>query len=281
MLTVKPLARGPISVAVFTCTTGSAERPFVEQHKAWSVSYVQRGSFSCDCRGRRFELVPGSVLLGRPGDEFTCTHDHHRGGDECLAFFIEPALADEMGGGRGVWQSGGLPPLAELIALGELACSAAQRHHGPRVDEVGMAFAMKVIDLIVGHDRPCARPGSADRRRAIDSAHWIEAHAADAVDLQVLAHQAGLSVYHYLRVFSSVLGVTPHQFLLRCRLRRAAQLIANEDRPITDIALDVGFADLSNFVRSFRRAAGVSPRAYRQTARGDRKILQVRIGADT
>jgi AraC family transcriptional regulator len=281
MLTVRTLAHGPISVAAYVCKADSTERPFVEQHQAWSVSYVHRGSFSCACQGRRVELVPGSVLLGRPDDEYKCAHDHHRGGDECLAFFIEPALADEMGGRHGVWQSGGLPPIAELIVLGELARSAAHRHHGPRVDEVGMAFATKVVDLIEGQDRPRARPRSADQRRAIEAAHWIDAHAADDIDLQVLARQASLSVYHYLRVFSAVLGITPHQYLLRCRLRRAAQLLADEDRPVTDIALEVGFADLSNFVRSFRRASGVSPLAYRRTARGDRKILQVRIGTNT
>jgi AraC-like DNA-binding protein len=80
-------------------------------------------------------------------------------------------------------------------------------------------------------------------------------------------------VYHYLRVFSAVLGVTPHQYLLRCRLRKAAQLLTDEDRPITAIALDVGFADLSNFVRTFRRAAGVSPRRYRQASRTHRHDL--------
>ncbi len=48
-------------------------------------------------------------------------------------------------------------------------------------------------------------------------------------------------------------------------------------RSVTDIAYDVGFADLSNFVRSFRRAAGVSPRGFRRAARGDRKIVQERL----
>lgn len=279
MLTSRTLVRGPISVAEYVCKTDANERPFVERHQSWSVSYVRRGSFGCQCRGKRFELVPGAVLLGRADDEYMCTHDHHHGGDECLAFFVEPALVDELGGRQSRWQSGALPPMAEVIALGELASSAARRDHGPSVDEVGMALATKVIDLVAGQSRPSVRPRPADRRRAIESAQWIEAHAAHDIDLKALARQAGLSAYHYLRVFASVLGVTPHQYLLRCRLRRAAQLLADEERPVTDIALDVGFADLSNFVRSFRRASGVSPRAYRQAARGDRKIFQVRLDA--
>jgi AraC-like DNA-binding protein len=49
------------------------------------------------------------------------------------------------------------------------------------------------------------------------------------------------------------------------------------ERDVPDVALDVGFGDLSNFVRTFHRAAGVSPRRFRQAARGDRKILQDRL----
>ena len=56
-------------------------------------------------------------------------------------------------------------------------------------------------------------------------------------------------------------------------------LLADPARSITDVAFDVGFADLSNFVRTFRRAAGVSPRAFRKCAKGERKILQERIAA--
>ena len=69
---------------------------------------------------------------------------------------------------------------------------------------------------------------------------------------------------------------------MRGRLRAAARLLADDDRPITDVALAAGFADLSNFVRTFHRAAGVSPRRFRRAARGgarDRKILQDRIAA--
>ena len=62
------------------------------------------------------------------------------------------------------------------------------------------------------------------------------------------------------------------------RLRRAARLLAEESLPITDVAYDVGFGDLSNFVRTFHRAAGVSPRGFRRAARGDRKFFQERLG---
>ena len=109
------------------------------------------------------------------------------------------------------------------------------------------------------------------------AALWIDAHAADPIDLESAAAETGLSPFHFLRLFARVLGVTPHQYLIRSRLRCAARLLAEVPRSVTDIAYDVGFGDLSNFVRSFHRAAGVSPRGFRRAAKGDRKIFQDRL----
>jgi len=113
-----------------------------------------------------------------------------------------------------------------------------------------------------------------DRRRAVEAALWIDANSHDPIDLESAAGEFGLSSFHFLRLFAKVLGVTPHQYLIRSRLRRAARLLAENTRPITEVALDVGFADLSNFVRTFHRAAAVSPRGFRQAAKGDRGIFR-------
>jgi AraC-like DNA-binding protein len=280
MPSTRILQRGPVSVVEYCCDFGPHDQPYWEQHEAWSVSYVQRGSFGCQCAGRHHELVPGSVLVGRPGDDYRCSHDHHHGGDVCLAVFLASELVDELDSRRAAWRSGAMPPLAELITLGELARAASSGGNDLGLDEVGLAFASRYVTL-AGGGRTKAPLHARDRRRAVASALWLDAHAAEPTDLQAQARRAGLSVYHYLRVFSAVLGVTPHQYLLRSRLRRAAGLLADEDRSITDVALDAGFADLSNFVRSFHRAAGVSPRSYRRAARGDRKIFQERLAART
>jgi AraC-like DNA-binding protein len=77
---------------------------------------------------------------------------------------------------------------------------------------------------------------------------------------------AQLSPYHFLRTFRAVTGVTPHQWLLRARLRDAAEQLATTRTPVTNVALDVGFDDLSNFTRSFRAEFGTSPRQYRMAA---------------
>jgi AraC family transcriptional regulator len=165
------------------------------------------------------------------------------------------------------------------MVWGELAQAAAEGKSDAGLDEVGMLFAARFVDLVSGRERRPLEVRALDRRRMVEAALWIDAHSRTPIDLEGAAREAGLSPFHFLRLFARVLGVTPHQYLVRARLRHAARLLARDSQPVTDIALDVGFGDLSNFVRTFRRAAGVSPRSFRQAARGDRKILQDRLAA--
>lgn len=266
-----------LAVTDYRCGAGPQDRPFTELHGAYSVSYVRRGSFGLHSRGSRFELVAGSVMIGRPGDEYLCTHDHHVCGDECLSFRLSAALVDSLGGGLKPWGQIGLPPLPQLVVLGELAQAAAAGGSDVGVDEAGLLFAARFVELVGGSRRKPPEAAPRDRRRAVEAALWLDENSAGEVDLERAAREAGLSPFHFLRLFAKVLGVTPHQYLLRARLRRAARLLAEEERSITDVALDVGFGDLSNFVRSFHRAAGVSPRSFRLAAQGDRKIFQEKI----
>ena len=262
-----------MTVSRFRCDAGPGDKPFAEHRHGYSIAYVRNGSFGCRCRGGFFELVAGSVLVGYPGDEYTCTHEHVCG-DECLSFFLNPELVDALGGDRETWQVVATPPLPELMVLGELAQTAADGNSDLGLDEIGQIFTSRFVEVISGKGRKQASPGRRDRRRAVESALWIDANSHREIDLEEAARQAGLSPFHFLRLFSNVLGVTPHQYLVRSRLRHAARLLADDGIAVTDIAYDVGFGDLSNFVRTFHRAAGVSPTKFRQASRGQRKILQ-------
>ncbi|MGJ4940029.1 helix-turn-helix transcriptional regulator [Bradyrhizobium sp. HKCCYLS1011] len=273
MATTILLTSRSVTVSEFRCTAVSGELPYAEQFGSHSVSYVRKGSFGCHHRGRFFELVTGSILIGHPGDEFTCTHDHVCG-DECLSFFLAPELVEEIGGSRDVWQAGAVPPLPELMVIGELAQAAAAGSSDLGLDEVGHLFASRFVAAIAGKSPNPAVAAGRVRRRAVETALWIDANSHRAIDLEDAAHQAGLSPFHFLRLFAATLGVTPHQYLVRSRLRHAARRLSEDDAPVTDIAYDVGFADLSNFTRTFTRAAGVSPLRFRKASRGMRKILQ-------
>ena len=103
--------------------------------------------------------------------------------------------------------------------------------------------------------------------RVTDSVRMIDRDPGAPWTLSRLAAAARLSPYHYLRTFTRLTGVTPHQFVLRTRLRAAAIRLAADDAKVIEIALESGFNDVSNFNRAFREEIGFAPREYRRRSR--------------
>jgi AraC-like DNA-binding protein len=272
---IRTLRSGPIAVVEYRCTSGPSDTPYWEQYGSWSVASVRQGSFGCQCRGRRHELVPGSLLVGRPGDEYRCSHEHLEGGDVCLSVHLTDEVVDEIDPGRRAWASGALPPLAQTMAAGEWLNATAAGDGDLGLDEAALMFAARFVQMSGAASASRVGVSPRERARVVESALGIAAQPETEVDLQQLAREACWSPFHYLRRFSAVIGTTPHQYLVRCRIGRAARLLVASERAVTEIALDVGFGDLSNFVRSFRRATGMSPRDWRRRAQAQRKICQV------
>jgi AraC-like DNA-binding protein len=248
------------SVSDVICTSGPGDRPFEEQHAGVSVALVVAGTFQYRSPLGSSMLTPGSLLLGNPGQCFECGHEH-AAGDRCIAFRYAPHFFDEIAAGRRL-RASHVPPTRELsrlfvhsVAGGALGTSVAW-------DEMAVELAEAALRLTSNKDRP-AQPDAAMLRRVTESVRRIEAEPGASWTLTRLAAESGQSPYHYLRVFQQVTGVTPHQFVLRARLRVAAlQLVAGQAKVI-DIALGAGFGDVSNFNSAFRREFGATPRAFR------------------
>src|SRR5262245_17446368 len=172
MMTASTLRYPSMSVIDYRCSAAPGDAPFVELHRGYSVSYVRKGSFGYRTRGRSFELVAGSIVVGSPGDEYVCTHDHVPG-DECLSFHLSPALAEAIGDGAEVWRSGGVPPMPELMVLGELAQAAAEEATDIGLDEAGMLFATRFVEVVSGRERGPEQAPARDRHRAVEVALWM------------------------------------------------------------------------------------------------------------
>ncbi|WP_225716601.1 helix-turn-helix domain-containing protein, partial [Bradyrhizobium semiaridum] len=209
-----------MTVNEFRCTAEPGDKPFAEQFDCHSVSYVRSGSFGCHCRGRFHELVAGSMLIGHPGDEYTCTHDHVVG-DVCLSFFLDPELVETIGDRAAVWQVGSVPPFGRARRAPSVPATAAAGNSDVGLDEIGHLLASRFVEVVSDRKAKPLTAALRDRRCAVETALWIDANSHHAIDLDDAAEQAGLSTFHFLRLFSSVLGVTPHQYLVRSRLRHA------------------------------------------------------------
>ena len=145
------------------CNAGPADAPFTEHHKGFSISYVRKGSFGYQRYDQTFELIAGSILVGRAGAEYRCTHDHHAGGDECLSFDLASAVVEWIGGGSEVWQIGCVPPLPELMVAGELAQTAAEGRGDISLEEAGgcSSPAVSTRSRAVGAKRGACNRGTA------------------------------------------------------------------------------------------------------------------------
>jgi len=270
------LAGAHLTVTDVVCSAGPGDPSPPEVHDGFVLAYVRAGSFGVRTERGAHQLVPGGFMVGAPGDVYACTHEHGRG-DRCLSFQLSPELVDGLGGERSAeWYTGGVAPEPGLGMLAALGQAAAEGTTDVGLEEA----ALLLVERFLSRRRPTGSawaPRTADRRRAVESALWMNGHADESAPLETLAQRAGLSPFHFLRVFNRVLGVTPHQYLVSARLRRAAALLADPDRPVTDVAFEVGFGDLSHFVRTFRRSVGVSPGRFRRLPRAERNFLQARL----
>ncbi len=93
---------------------------------------------------------------------------------------------------------------------------------------------------------------------------YIEQHLDLPLVLADLAAQAGLSEFHFARMFKYDTGLAPHQFVMRARLQQAEQLLCHSQLPLTQIALECGFSSASHFSNRFKVAYGCSPTQRRQ-----------------
>ena len=255
------------SVRDVVCDAGPGDRAFEERHANISIAVVTAGTFQYRTRQGVATLAPGSLLLGNAGACFECGHTHARG-DRCLAFHYEPgffeaAVADVPGAHDARFAQAGLPALPALAPLVAEAEAARDDRDADALEELALRFVAAVAGLQRGRRGSRRPPNARDESRVTAALRRIEAAPQAQHSLAALAREADVSPFHFLRTFRQVTGLTPHQFVLRMRLNRAALRLRRNTEAITTIAYDCGFNDLSTFNRRFRRLMGLTPGAWR------------------
>lgn len=256
-------------VADVICTSGPADRRFEEEHSLMSVGIVLAGTFQHRSATGDDMLTPGAFLLGNAGQCFECGHEHAIG-DRCVAFQYEPDFFEQIAADVGArsFRSSRVPPTRESSSLVARVSGALVGEIDASWDELSIEAAATALSLSRDDVRRRTPPSRAAIARVTAGVRWIERDPTAPLTLERLAADAGQSAYHYLRTFRSITGVTPHQFILRARLRYAAARLVDEKSRVLQIALDAGFGDLSNFNRAFRREFGVTPSVYRRPRTG-------------
>ena len=106
--------------------------------------------------------------------------------------------------------------------------------------------------------------GGLTARQLAQVREFIDAQIPNEITISDLAALTGLSHYHFIRAFKDTVGLTPYQYVLSERIRRARALLSNFDLSLGDVALAVGFSNVSHLNRVFRKFAGITPTAFRR-----------------
>jgi AraC family transcriptional regulator len=274
---VRLLAKGDgWKVEDVICTSGPQDRPFEEQHAGMTIAVVAAGSFQYRGplgRSKGQELMtPGSLVLGNAGQCFECGHEHGSG-DRCISFWYAPEYFERLAADVGIrgtmnFRALRLPPLRALSPLVARANAglavSAETYTETKWEQLSMQLAARAVQLTRNLSPRASDAQPASIARVTRILRMIERDPNAQLTIPILAREARLSSYHFLRTFEQMTGVTPHRYIVRGRLREAALRLKTEKTKIVDIALDCGFGDVSNFNHAFRAEFDVSPRVYRQ-----------------
>jgi AraC family transcriptional regulator len=133
-------------------------------------------------------------------------------------------------------------------------------------DHLAQALAFRFLVLAkASAPRPAAPAAAALPHHAM---RRVEARMRDLegdLSLEALAKESGYSPIHFSRMFRTATGRTPHSYIVRLRVERARQLLANPSLSLTEIALECGFSSHSHMTRTFHELVGMTPSAFRRS----------------
>lgn len=228
-----------------------------------SIGVIVSGRFEYRSPIGAVSARPGVVLLGNAGEEFDYRYLDEAGVRRAVVALDEGLVSEVANDCRLKAPAFPVAAMAASRAAAPLYAIARRLAASETADEE--AVVRLVAACLRAGTRLCPPPAS-DQARVREVAATLDARPADTLSLSEMARLAGLSRYHFIRAFRAATGETPRQYQIAARLRAAADRLVDTKAPITEIAFDVGFNDISHFNATFRRAFGVSPRTWRRAA---------------
>ena len=234
------------------------------RHDTYAVGVTDGGIQVFDYRGSVHASRVGQVVVLYP-DEL---HDGRAGTAEGFGYrivYVEPTrLAEALQGLRG--GPGPLPFVSEAVSANPaLARAVEDAFRGPLDSLSADSIVVDLAEALLGAERGGARPAAVRRVdvAAVERARQLlDAERARTVHSSELESITGLTRYELARQFRTMLGTSPHRYLLMRRLALARDLI-HAARALVDVACEAGFADQAHFTRVFRSAFGLTPARYR------------------
>jgi AraC family transcriptional regulator len=251
-----PTVAEPLIVWV---TSGEAETQERVDDGPWLSSRIKQGSLFVTAAGAPYEFR-WKRLSEEPLEVVMVLLD--------LALF-ESALRDIHGANAAFATLQDVSAAEDLALVSLLQClrREAERNEASVLFTQGVAQAVCVhlarhyVELDLGASKTAPSLPAFKLRRIT---HWMSENLAQEFSLGALAEQAGMSEYHFNRLFKRAVGVPPSQYQIKLRMGEARRLLRETDMTVVTVANEVGYSNPSHFSRIFRKDTGFSPSDYRR-----------------
>lgn len=236
-------------------------------HAMLSIGAVDGGCSVFSRDGQQQRLSRGDVVLIPAGVVHSCNPEND-GRWSYQMLYLDPAWVGGVVGEMGAFDAmvlNRLPPAIAPRQVHERLTWLNECLFSATPDEDKEAALLVFVGELFG-EVPARREEPADRpdsERLREVRQLIAARCVEALSLDELAREAGMSRYHFVRAFSRVVGMTPHAWQLDQRIERARRLL-EQGLPLADAALQLGFSDQSHFQRAFKQRVAATPGEYRR-----------------
>jgi len=241
----------------------------------------------------KFKLEPGSVLWMKPGIFYDITQKptntlgmdfiHFSLFDQCGVKIKTTAPSDNLSAFDSSYVQQISRHIVELMYFGdinnfidyELKPSLKPSNistHNIDLSDAALSATSLLKSLLIDLDHFNSVKSSRNEKKAdlyhrqiaMKAAMKIRENPADASGIHTLANQAGYSNDYFARVFKGVLGISPQDYIIRTRIKKAEQMLSSSAYNIENIALELGYCDKYFFSKQFKAKTGLSPREYRR-----------------
>ncbi|HBS31419.1 MAG TPA: hypothetical protein DEA40_06715 [Parvularcula sp.] len=263
MARIVPLWRSDaISVHRFDHPVEHEDQAYEEVSTDYVASFVETGTFDLAAGGRAWRVRTGDVMLQRPGLRFRASFEGPGFNDTCLTIVYLAANEDGFDPARS-WDRANRTVLraGDRLRYLQWLLARAVATGTPMLAE----HCATEIFAALPEDQP--DPALSGRKfhwyaeRVRHACERMDADYPSALTASELARDAGMSMFHFSRVFAALTGAPPHRYLLKARLSAAARML-KDGRSVTETCYATGFNNLSHFTRSFARAHGRPPSRF-------------------
>ncbi|WED24535.1 AraC family transcriptional regulator [Vibrio sp. JC009] len=235
-------------------------------HEEYSIGVTLQGRqdfFSC----RSFhKSSPGRIVLFNPDD----VHDGHSGGDTNLKYsmlYLHPDALKTQFKALGIDENQTLRVEGtvlddailshQILSFSELI----QEENASKIEQESGLFQIARSLVRMSGQLQETTPDSRTDKLLIKAKEFIQANLHQDIAIDDIAAAANMSKFHFIRLFRSQFGITPHQYVLNCRINSARKALET-GLPSIDVAQACGFADSSHLNRRFKRYFGMTPKQY-------------------